>query len=150
RGEFLPHDVAFLAMTPRELCAVNECRVVHFMIHDRVAFGGSLIAIGVMYLWLVSGPIARGKWWAWGGLAAGGAGGVGGLLADVGYGYLDSWHGVATAVLAPLFLLGLVVARRQIAWGASARGWLARPSWLTERRDRRCIGNVFLLFVSAG
>src|SRR6266545_2068038 len=72
RGEFLPHDVAFLAMTPRELCAVNECRVVHFMIHDRVAFGGALIAIGMTYLWLVAGPMVRGERWAWELLAASG------------------------------------------------------------------------------
>src|SRR5829696_945435 len=58
RGEFLPHDVAYLGMTPPELCAVNECRVVHFMIHDRVSFGGALVAIGTLYLWLVAGPMA--------------------------------------------------------------------------------------------
>jgi hypothetical protein len=49
---FLPHDVAFLGMTPDELCAVNECRIVHFMIHDRVSFGGSIIGVGTLYLWL--------------------------------------------------------------------------------------------------
>src|SRR5947209_3685051 len=65
RGEFLPHDVAFLSMTPHDLCAVNECRVVHFMIHDRVSFGGALVAIGMMYLWLAVGPMARGERWAW-------------------------------------------------------------------------------------
>jgi hypothetical protein len=30
RGEFLPHDVSFLGVTPGELCAVNECRVKYF------------------------------------------------------------------------------------------------------------------------
>jgi hypothetical protein len=64
RGEFLPHDVAYLGMTPGELCAVNECRIVHFMIHDRVAFGGAIIAIGIVYLWLALGPMARGERWA--------------------------------------------------------------------------------------
>lgn len=47
-GQFLPHDTAFLQMQPEELCSINECRIVHFMFHDRVSFGGSLIAIAVV------------------------------------------------------------------------------------------------------
>ena len=47
RREFLPHDVAFLGMTATELCAIAECRIVGFMFHDRVAFGGTLIAIAI-------------------------------------------------------------------------------------------------------
>ena len=39
-GQFLPHDTAFLQMQPRDLCNINECRIVHFMFHDRVSFGG--------------------------------------------------------------------------------------------------------------
>src|SRR5262245_20763230 len=89
RREFLPHDVAFLGMTPNELCAVNECRVVHFMIHDRVAFGGALVAIGLTYLWLVVGPMSRGQRWAWDVLAASGVVGFASFLAYLGYGYLD-------------------------------------------------------------
>ena len=62
---FLPHDVAFLGMTPQELCAINECRIVHFMIHDRVSFGGALVAVGTLYLWLAAFPLKRGEAWAW-------------------------------------------------------------------------------------
>ena len=65
RGEFLPHDIAFLGVTPAELCAVHECRIVHFMVHDRVSFGGALVAIGVVYLWIVAGPLERGERWGW-------------------------------------------------------------------------------------
>ena len=123
RGEFLPHDVAFLGMTPGELCAVNECRIVHFMIHDRVAFGGALIAIGLTYIWLAAGPLARGERWAWDVLGASGVVGFASFLAYLGYGYLDTWHGAATGVLAPLFLIGMFVSRRRIAWLPSiARG----------------------------
>ena len=41
-GQFLPHDVAFLGTTPDKRRDVNEGRVVHFMFHDRVSFGGDL------------------------------------------------------------------------------------------------------------
>lgn len=81
RKEFLPHDVAFLGMTPQALCSVNECRIVHFMIHDRIAFGGALVAIGTLYLWLVAVPLARGEWWAWRLLAVSGVEGFASFLA---------------------------------------------------------------------
>src|SRR3712207_1227951 len=54
---FLPHDVEFLGMTAEQLCAINECRIVPFMFHDRVSFGGAIVAIGTLYLWLVEFPL---------------------------------------------------------------------------------------------
>lgn len=65
RREFLPHDVAFLGMTAEELCGLADCRVVRFMFHDRVAFGGSLIAVAILYLWLAAVPLREGARWAW-------------------------------------------------------------------------------------
>src|SRR5829696_7182294 len=59
--QFLPHDLAFLGMSADQLCAVGDCRVVAFMIHDRTSFGGVLIAIGTLYLWLVEFPLRRGE-----------------------------------------------------------------------------------------
>jgi hypothetical protein len=35
------------------------------MVHDRATFGGVLIAIGALYLWLVEFPLRRGAAWAW-------------------------------------------------------------------------------------
>ena len=106
-GRFLPHDSAFLGMTSEQLCAVHGCRIVHFMIHDRVAFGGALVALGILYLWLVASPLRRGQAWAWRLLAASGGVGFASFLAYLGYGYLDTWHGAATLVLLPCFLAGL-------------------------------------------
>src|SRR5439155_24769207 len=84
---FLPHDVAYLGMTPPELCAINECRIVHFMIHDRVSFGGALVAIGTLYLWLAMFPLKRGEAWAWWLFALSGGLGFGSFLLYLGYGY---------------------------------------------------------------
>src|SRR5262249_41747341 len=69
---FLPHDEQFLGMTAADLCARHGCRVVHFMVHDRAAFGGVLVAVGLLYLWLGGVPLrggAAGGWW--GGLLSG-------------------------------------------------------------------------------
>ena len=123
-GAFLPHDVAFLGMDPRELCGVNQCRVVHFMFHDRVAFGGVLLAIGTLYLWLARFPLGRGEAWAWWAFVLSGVTGFGSFLAYLGYGYLDTWHGVATLGLLPCFLLGM--AKTFPGWPPDWRA-LARP-----------------------
>src|SRR5262249_7801381 len=106
-GHFLPHDVQFLGMAAEELCAINECRIVHFMLHDRVSFGGAIFAVGVLYLWLAEFPLKHREAWAWWVFALSGLLGFGSFLAYLGYGYLDAWHGVATLALLPCFLLGL-------------------------------------------
>src|SRR5438445_669347 len=44
-GRFLPHDERFLGMAAEQLCALHGCRIVHFMVHDRISFGGALVAV---------------------------------------------------------------------------------------------------------
>src|SRR5688572_23404493 len=122
RREFLPHDVAFLGMTAADLCALAECRIVRFMFHDRVAFGGTLLAIATLYLWLAAFPLRQGAAWAWWAFLASGLLGFGSFLSYLGYGYLDSWHGAATMALLPIFAMGLLASRPHAT--IRARGWL--------------------------
>ncbi len=103
-GHFLPHDIAYLRMRPDELCGINECRIVHFMIHDRISFGGALVAIAVLHLWLAEFPLRHGETWAWWTLVISGVSGFGSFLSYLGYGYLDTWHGAATLGLLPCFI----------------------------------------------
>jgi hypothetical protein len=111
-GNLLPHDAIYLGMSANELCALQGCRVLHFMIHDRVSFGGVLIAIGVVYTWLALFPLRRRESWAWWTLASSSLAGFLSFLAYLGYGYLDTWHGAVTLALAPLFFVGLFRTRR--------------------------------------
>jgi hypothetical protein len=60
-GHFLPHDVAYLGMDAQRLCALQQCRIVHFMFHDRVAFGGVLLAVGTCTPGWPSSPCAAGS-----------------------------------------------------------------------------------------
>jgi hypothetical protein len=127
RREFLPHDVAFLGMTAEALCAIADCRIVRFMFHDRVAFGGTLIAVATLYLWLASFPLRQGHAWAWWAFVASGVLGFGSFLSYLGYGYFDSWHGTASLALLPVFVTGLVTSRshatvRVTGWITSADG----------------------------
>lgn len=110
-GHFLPQDTAFLGMDAKSLCALDGCRIVHFMIHDRISFGGVLLAIGVMYLWLAEFPLKRGESWAWWALLISGTAGFLSFLAYLGYGYLDTWHGASTLALLPFFVFALVRTR---------------------------------------
>ena len=112
RREFLPHDVSYLGMSAAELCRLADCRVVRFMFHDRVAFGGTLISIAVLYFWLAAFPLLEGAAWAWWAFVASGTLGFASFLAYLGYGYLDVWHGTATLVLLPTFITGLLCSRR--------------------------------------
>jgi hypothetical protein len=148
-GHFLPHDIAFLGMSADQLCAIKECRVVHFMIHDRVAFGGSLIAIGLLYLWLARFPLRGRQAWSWWLFVVTGVVGFGSFLTYLGYGYLDSWHGAATLLLLPGFVAGLVLSFRTLAGEAGIRSML-KPSVAVAWRSRFGIGRALLLATAAG
>ena len=126
-GTFLPHDVSFLGMQPGALCDLHQCRIVHFIFHDRVSFGGTLMAIGALYLWLLAFPLRQGEEWAWWTLLLSSIVGFLSFLAYRIYGYLDSWHGVATAALLPLFLGGIWKTRGLLP--EQREGWrrLLRP-----------------------
>jgi hypothetical protein len=95
-GEFLPHDIHYLGMSAGDLCGIASCRIVDFMIHDRAAFGGTLLGIGVLYVWLTVFPLSRGEQWAWWTWLASGTAGFASFLSYLGYGYLDTWHGAGT------------------------------------------------------
>lgn len=148
-GRFLPHDESFLGMSARDLCALHGCRIVHFMIHDRVSFGGAVTAIGILYLWLAEAPLRRGQVWAWWALLLSGSVGFGSFFAYLGYGYLDSWHGLASLALLPCFLLGLVT---PIHTGNNQDGILRllQPSVRWTYRSMAGFGRGCLLAASLG
>jgi len=147
RREFLPHDVAFLGMTAAQLCSVADCRIVRFMFHDRMAFGGTLIAIATLYLWLAAFPLRGGARWAWLAFAASGVLGFGSFLAYLGTGYLDAWHGAATAILLPAFALG--IARTYPLATMTSIGWLRTEEGRAASRRVRA-GRWGLLAIGAG
>lgn len=148
-NNFLPHDVHYLGMTADELCRIADCRIVYFMFHDRVAFGGALIAIGALYLWLAEFPLRAGEAWAWWLFIVSGISGFGSFLAYLGYGYLDTWHGVATLLLLPGFIIGLIRSRRLLKHPRGIRSLLTRGAhqpW----RSTFGVGQALLLATAAG
>jgi hypothetical protein len=106
-GHLLPHDSQALGMDAAGLAHLANRHLTMFMFHDRVAFGGTLLAIGSAYWWLAEFPLRAGEAWAWWAFAISGAAGFASFLTYLGYGYLDSWHALATMLLLPVFLIGL-------------------------------------------
>jgi hypothetical protein len=148
--QFLPHDLAFLGLSAKELCALGECRIVGFMVHDRATFGGVLIAIGTLYLWLAEFPLRRGAAWAWWALLLSGVLGFLSFLGYLGYGYLDTWHGTATLFLLPVFCTGIALTRRRLR---GPRGWrtILSPGWQPESwLGVDGLGRLLLLLTAVG
>jgi len=146
-GRFLAHDLCYLGMDTFQLCGLSEGRVAYFMFHDRVSFGGVLIAIGLLYLWLEQVPLKAGEAWAWWTFLFTGFAGFGSFLAYLGYGYLDSWHALATLALLPLYAVGLVVTHRFISSERAFRP--SRPGNL-HWRTRLGLGRALLLAAALG
>lgn len=147
-GKFLPQDEEFLRMTVNDLCGINDGRIVHFMFHDRVSFGGSIIAIGILYLWLLEFPLRSGESWSWWVFLISGVTGFGSFLAYLGYGYLDTWHGIATIFLLVPYVWGMRLTRRRVK---IRRGLieLLHPGQAFSR-DPGSLGRGLLLATGAG
>lgn len=148
-GQLLPHDMAFLGVSAEELRRLAAGRVVSFMFHDRVAFGGSLLAIALLYLWLVELPLANGEPWAWWALLCSGVTGFGSFLSYLGYGYLDTWHGTATLALLPCFGLGLGRSYTHLRAPKSLRQALQHSDYRLWPAGMR-LGRFLLLAAGAG
>jgi hypothetical protein len=146
-GHFLPHDIAFLGMSAEELHSIAGGRLVHFMMHDRVSFGGAILGVGTLYLWLAEFPLRAREAWAWWALLFSGLLGFASFLAYLGYGYLDTWHGIATLVLLPVFVVGMIRLTTVLA-PLPPVSVLFRPGSVTDMRTTYGIGRFLLMFTS--
>ena len=147
--QFLPHDLAYLGMTAAELCAIADCRIVHFMFHNRVSLAGAAIGVGTLHLWLAEFPLRQRQPWAWWVLAASGGVIYGSFLTFLGHGYVDTWHLVAMLVLVPVFVGGLLRTRALLPSPAGARS-LLQPAARVPWSSAYGIGRGCLLLSSFG
>jgi len=148
-GRFLPHDLRYVGMDRLQLCGVSDGRLARFMFHDRVSFGGALIAIGLLYLWLEQVSLKAGEAWGWWTFLLAGVAGFGSFLACLGYGYVDSWHALATLALLPPYAAGLAMTSGLVSGspkGVFRPNVSSNPVWRTRLR----LGRWFLLAAAAG
>ncbi len=126
-GQLLPQDSHAIGMDSFALMQAGNRRLLGFMFHDRVAYGGSLLAIGAGYLWLAAFPMQLRSAWAWWALLFSGVIGFLAFLTYLGRGYLDTWHGVATLFLLPVFAAGL--------WRSRPASLSLRSAWMDRPQD---------------
>jgi hypothetical protein len=143
-GQLLPQDSHAIGMDSLALAHAANRQLLGFMFHDRVAYGGTLVAIGAGYLWLAAFPMQRREAWAWWALLFSGTIGFLAFLTYLGQGYLDTWHGVATLLLLPVFAAGL--------WRSHPRE-LLRAVWTGTSKDFRASatwGRILLATCAGG
>ena len=152
-GHFLPHDASYLGLDAQELSSFSNGTITKFMFHDRISFGGSIIAVGFLYMWLAEFPLKNKEAWAWYLFLFSGLIGFGSFLTYLGYGYLDTWHGVATILLLPFFITGLIrsysLVRDNTRYNTRFRDALTIKEKINFK-NRYGIGKLFLLFSSLG
>ena len=143
-GYFLPHDVNYLGLTAQELSQYKDGLITKFMFHDRVAYGGSIISVGIIYMWLGYYPLKNGAKWAWWLLLGSATIGFGSYLSYLGRGYLDTWHGISTLLLFPVFIIGLIKSKNNIRVGSIDYSYKLKVNSIAE------VGHFFLLLTSIG
>jgi hypothetical protein len=110
----LPHEVAQIGADPVFLrIHHHDHTLVSFLIHNRVSFGGALIAIGVLYLWLVQSPLAAGERWSWWTFLLSAGLGAASFLSYLPKGYFDPLHAAGTIVIVVTLICGAIWVRRE-------------------------------------
>ena len=106
----LPYDEYFVRLSRADLLAANA-RLLDFMAHDRVTLAGTMIAVGILYLGLTWGGIARGHRWAWTTVVASTTFGFLSFFLFLGFGYFDPLHALISLILLPFSLIGALWGR---------------------------------------
>ncbi|GIQ71108.1 hypothetical protein DUZ99_15770 [Xylanibacillus composti] len=102
----LPYDVAFLGMTLAELEQMNRL-IPPFMSHDRITLAGTMMSIGILYMFLSYYGLRQGQHWAKTALVVSCSVGLCSFFLFLGYGYFDPLHAAVAVVLLLFFLLSL-------------------------------------------
>jgi len=141
----LPYDEVFAGLTLGQLNAFNS-RLIPFMAHDRVAFAGTLISVGALYVALAIFGVRTGQVWARRALVISAAVGFLTFLLFLGFGYLDPAHALGTAILLVFFILGVALKPSE-NWPAisNAPASSPEPFWSAGR-----IGQAFFVLIGVG
>lgn len=136
----LPSDTSYLGMGTSSLCAIDDCRLLDFLAHGRMSYGGALVGVGVMTGWLTAGPLRRDEPWAWWTLLFAAAATFGSFLTFlVSHGYFDWTLALFLLTCAPLCALGLWLTHRRAKHGVGLVDAFREPDvkgWVHSREGR--------------
>ncbi len=136
----LPYDEAFLNMTRKQLQGIFP-QLIDFMAHDRITLAGTMISIGVLYMYLARYSLRYELHWAKTALMSSGIVGFSSFFLYLGYGYFDPLHALAAAVLLPLFMMAMR--------GKADQPLRHRPNLVNNRIWKRALWGQ-LCFVTLG
>jgi hypothetical protein len=153
----LPHEIAILQMDLEHLFAHHhDHTLASFVVHNRVSFGGALIAVGIHYWGLVQGALARREAWAWWTLLLSAGIGSSSFLSFLPHGYLDPLHAAGTLVIVIMLCLGLLWTRGSVQSGSLSLRNFIRCAWALRSPERllmtiwavgTLLGGITILFV---
>ena len=149
-GHLLPQDSHAIGLDAQALERAANHRLLGFMFHDRVAYGGTLLSIGAGYQWLAAFPLQRREPWASWALLISGTIGFLAFLTYLGQGYLDTWHGVATLFLLPVYLAGVWRSRPRNLSLSAVFSELPEINGRAERWGRLLLGSCAAGLILAG
>lgn len=151
----LPGDIRYLGMDRPDLCREAGCHIIDFITHNRAAYGGALMAAGLMSGWLVVGPLRNGEAWAWWTLLVAGAVECGCSIGFIAYGQTQAygfgtWH-VATIVLVTISLAGGLLLTRSLLQGSiNPLAAFREPGTPASARSAEGRGRLFFVFLAFG
>lgn len=138
----LPYDEAISGLTLAQLQSING-RLLPFMAHDRVSFGGALISLGLTYAFLAYYGLRRGLPWVRSTILVSSLWGFLGFFVLLATRYFDPVHAAATALLFVFFIVGIVA--------KPPREAIAVPDDRDERaRVAALWGQLLLIFCGIG
>lgn len=103
----LPYDENFLGITREALIQINP-RLLPFLSHDRVTYAGAGMSCGLLFFSLIYFGGRFGQKWAYGAAALSCAAGFASFLLFLAYRFLDPLHALATLLLVPPYVWGLM------------------------------------------
>jgi len=141
----LPYDEVFAGLTLSQLNAFNP-HLIPFMAHDRVAFAGTLISLGALYIALALCGVRTGQVWGRRALLISSMVGFLTFLLFLGFGYLDPAHALGTSILLVFFVLGVSLKPSENWPAAEEVSTLQHePLWSAGR-----IGQAFFILIGVG
>ncbi|MBX3062838.1 MAG: dihydroorotate dehydrogenase [Anaerolineae bacterium] len=109
-GVFVPSDLTFINITTNALYAASP-RMLSLIAHDRIGFGGALVATGILTTFMALWGFRKGERWLWWTLVIGGPPGIiGGIGIHFVVGYTDFLHLAPVYLTLLLYVLGAVCA----------------------------------------
>jgi dihydroorotate dehydrogenase len=101
----LPYDQTIVGLSRTQLLKING-RLPAFMAHDRIAFAGALISVGILYMQLAIFGVRRGEHWARTAIINSALIGFASFFLWLAFQYFDPVHALATLLLLVPFILG--------------------------------------------